>query len=132
MKESNRGWDEQLHEDEVSQWTKFIEFTLTLEPISVPRTVRPRFGVSCTLVTFCDASLAASGTVIYARWECKDLWDCHSIDSRLIVAKSRVAPSKGTSIPRLELQAVVQATRVTNRIKGNRLEVQKYGHFNGL
>ena len=39
VKESNRGWDEPLHEDEVSQWTKFIEFTLTLQPISVPRTV---------------------------------------------------------------------------------------------
>ena len=64
------------------------------------------------LVAFADASSIAYGTVIYARWMCKDPWGYEFIETRQVMAKARVAPSKGASVPRLELQAVLQATRI--------------------
>ena len=48
---------------------------------------------------FSDASQAAYGAVVYARYLHKDA----TVSITLITAKTRVAPVKGLSIPRLEL-----------------------------
>ncbi len=50
------------------------------------------------------------GTCAYVRWDI----GAKIYDVRFVAAKSRVAPLKELSIPRLELQAAVLATRLYN------------------
>ena len=62
-----------------------------------------------TLHAFGDSSEKAYGAVIYAR--CEN--DNNEISVRLVASKSRVAPVKTVSIPRLELMAAVLSLKVT-------------------
>ena len=61
---------------------------------------------------FCDASRLAFGTCAYIRWRLKD----GKSDARFIAAKSRVAPLKELTVPRLEPQAAVLASRLSKTI----------------
>ncbi|XP_068246822.1 uncharacterized protein [Palaemon carinicauda] len=65
------------------------------------------------LVIFSDSSTNAYGAVAYARWELES----GAFESRLIVAKSRIAPSRQLSIPRLELCGAVIACRMRKAIE---------------
>ncbi|XP_068236976.1 uncharacterized protein [Palaemon carinicauda] len=60
-----------------------------------------------------DSSTNAYGAVAYARWELES----GAFESRLIVAKSRIAPSRQLSIPRLELCGAVIACRMRKAIE---------------
>ena len=56
-----------------------------------------------SLAIFCDASRWVFGTCTYIKWNLND----GKFGVQFVAAKSRVAPSKELSIPRLELQAAV-------------------------
>lgn len=60
---------------------------------------------------FCDASETAYGAVAYLRAVNKD-----NINVSFVLSKSRLAPIKTTTIPRLELQAAVVAVSLKNAI----------------
>ena len=60
----------------------------------------------CQLLRFCDASGKAFGTTVYLRC----IKENH-ISINLIFSKSRIAPNKELSIPRLELLAVLLGAR---------------------
>ena len=60
------------------------------------------------LCIFSDTSNEAFGACDYVRWQTKS----NEYVTRFIAAKSRVAPLKPLTIPRLELQAAVLATRL--------------------
>ena len=62
--------------------------------------------------TCVDASEDAYGAVVYARCTFED----DSVSSTIVAAKTRVAPSAATSIPRLELMASMVEFRLTTRI----------------
>lgn len=59
--------------------------------------------------TFVDASEEAYGVVVYTRFSYRD----GSVTTNIVAAKSKVAPSVATSIPRLELMAAVIGVRLT-------------------
>ena len=59
---------------------------------------------------FTDTSEKAYAVTVYARYEMED----GSIGTRLITAKTRLAPPKVISIPRLELMGAVIGVRLTN------------------
>ena len=65
-----------------------------------------------SLIIFADASREAFGTCAYVRWETTN----HVFVTRFVSAKSRVAPLKPLTIPRLELQAAVLAVRLAQSI----------------
>lgn len=65
-----------------------------------------------SLRTFADASEVAYGAVVYARYCYQD----GSISTNIVAAKTRLAPSKATSIPRLELMGAVTGVRLSTRI----------------
>ena len=63
--------------------------------------------------TFCDASKMAYGAVSYARFVLKD----GTSHITLIWSKTRVAPLKTLTIPRLELMAALHGARFSNYVK---------------
>jgi hypothetical protein len=64
------------------------------------------------LCTFSDASVEAFGACSYIRWKLAD----GGFGVRFIAAKSRVSPLKQLTIPRLELQGAVLASRLSKSI----------------
>ena len=74
------------------------------------------------LCIFSDASNEAFGSCAYARWQKSN----GEYDVRSIAAKSRVAPLKRLTIPRLELQGAVLASRLCKAIvKESRFQFEK-------
>ena len=65
-----------------------------------------------SLHTFVDASEDAYGAIVYARCT----YEGGSVSSNIVAARSRVAPSIATSIPRWELMGAVIGVRLTSRI----------------
>ena len=75
--------------------------------IRVPRCLQPFRAIERQLHHFADASETAYGVVSYLRIQGGD----GRVASTLVMAKSRLAPLKKMTIPRLELQAATLATR---------------------
>jgi hypothetical protein len=61
---------------------------------------------------FCDASEKAYAAAIYMRTAVEDKFICH-----LIASKSRVAPVKSTTLPRLELQGAVLLAELMHHVR---------------
>ena len=75
---------------------------------------------------FSDASVEAFGACAYNRWSLGD----GTIGVTFIAAKSRVAPLKQLTIPRLELQAAVLATHLGKTIvEESRFMLEKVVYF---
>lgn len=104
---SNVGWDEQFSQSETNTWlTWFTELTST-GTIHIPRCYDKSDILERELHVFADASELAYACVAYWRFTLAD----GSIKLALIGSKARVTPLKPVTIPRLELQAAVIASR---------------------
>ena len=95
------GWDDILSEPIIEKWRDVAKELEQLSSITIPRCEIEKGNV--TLHAFCDASLKAYGAVVYAVQDGK---------STLLFSKTRVTPFKTVTIPKLELTAVVLATRM--------------------
>lgn len=95
------GWDEELSNELKETWLVFMSQIQDLNEISIDRQVLKDTPVSIEFIGFGDSSEKAYGACIYI---------C-SIDAtgnrvvKLLTAKSRVAPVKKQTLPRLELLA---------------------------
>ncbi|XP_073963061.1 uncharacterized protein [Choristoneura fumiferana] len=95
-------WDDVAPSDNTSEWRRLKAELPSLASVSIPRRIVGPF-VSLQLHGFGDASERGYCAVVYCRFV-----DCHgSCSVVLCCAKSRVAPLRKQSIPRLELQAAV-------------------------
>lgn len=111
---SGIAWDDQLADDEFSSWRLWLEASRDIGQCSVPRHyLRGQEYSEVELHLFCDASAKAFATVAYWRYRLED----GSFQTSFIASKSRVAPLKPLSIPRLELQAAVMASRLATMIE---------------
>ena len=106
-------WDEELNEPLTSSARTWFDELKDLK-VRIPRCLleKGKRVDTLTLHTFVDASEAAYGAVVYARCCYQD----GSISTNIVAAKTRVAPSKATSIPRLELMGAVTGVRLSTRI----------------
>ncbi|XP_031356668.1 uncharacterized protein LOC116180692 [Photinus pyralis] len=100
------GWDAEPPSCIVSQWNQFKVELPQLSSLRIPRELTPGgdFGSDsylCTLHGFCDASERGYAAVVYLSFSFSDRKSC----TCLVIAKSKVAPLKQLSIPRLELCA---------------------------
>ena len=111
--QTGTGWDESLSTDDKAEWKRFFTELERLDGVSFERCLMPKPMRPTEIVIFCDASENAFGAVAYTRWEEDD--GTHGV--KFISAKSRVAPLKNLSIPRLELQAAVVASRLYATVK---------------
>ena len=105
-----KGWDESLPRDLEEQWGRWLNDLPIIGEFKVPRCVVPKDKPLRTaqLHHFCDASEYGYGAVSYLRTVFED----QTIFVHLMMAKSRLAPLKGSTIPRLELAGALEAVRL--------------------
>ncbi|XP_064214101.1 uncharacterized protein LOC135266772 [Tribolium castaneum] len=96
-------WVDLPPDDIISSWTQFCSELPQLATLQLSRKIIVEKVRLCTLHGFCDASESGYAAVVYLR----SVSVTHAIEIRLICAKSKVAPLKKISIPRLELCAAV-------------------------
>jgi len=120
-------WDEAISDffkDEFLTWkTQLVQ----LQNIALKRCYKPHgFGevVDCSLHHFSNASEDGFGQASYIRMINKS----GDIHCSLVMAKSRVAPAKFLSIPRLELMAAVLSVQISQLVR-KELKLSKYSKF---
>ncbi|XP_070548117.1 uncharacterized protein [Ptychodera flava] len=106
-------WDDPLPDDLRPKWESWLSELRELDELQIRRCFKPdSFGTvkKIELHHFSDASLKGYGQSSYLRLvDCKD-----NIHCSLVMGKSRVAPLKPVTIPRLELQAALVSVQVSN------------------
>ncbi|XP_028418887.1 uncharacterized protein LOC114544440 [Dendronephthya gigantea] len=103
------GWDDPIENDVYRQAKSWLDGLKDLESLRIPRCIELNKERSPTVHTFADASKVAYGAVSYLRVENPN----GEIRTHMIASKTRVAPLKPVSIPRLELLAAVLGLRLT-------------------
>lgn len=106
-------WDEAVDERLEKAWTRFWSEIKHLENFRIDRWIGTANGTQCKLIGFSDSSQSAYGAVVYVRTVYPD----GTIKCNLIMSKSRVAPLKTITIPRLELSAAELLSRVIVDVK---------------
>ncbi|XP_055634288.1 uncharacterized protein LOC129774553 [Toxorhynchites rutilus septentrionalis] len=104
-------WDEEVPLEIRKKWRRLIEEFPNLTNFRIDRYAFMPGKVQ--LHCFADASELAYGACVYARSEAMD----GSIRIELLMSKSRVAPLKKRSIPRLELCAAQIAAHLFTKVK---------------
>lgn len=110
------GWDILIPDGLAREWSMWKTQLYQLENISVPRCFKPTgFGESVLnqLHHFADASEEGYGTVSYLLQK-NSSSDVHCA---FVMGKSRVAPLKHMTIPRLELTAATMAARMDKTLR---------------
>ncbi len=112
--DKKRDWDDpQLPKDLLTSWHEWERELSGLEEVSLPRCYSrsPQDHQFCKydIHIFCDASEQAYGSVAYLRTEHKE----GQVEVAFIAARSRVAPRKQQSIPRLELCAALSGAQLS-------------------
>ena len=110
-------WDKPIKDQFADQWKEINEDLNTIKEKKLPRFIGNK---EAELLCFCDASSKAYGTTIYL--QCQE--NSQAI-TNLIFSKSRVAPLKETSLPRLELLAVLIGTRSINFTQSLQLKIHR-------
>lgn len=95
-------WDDEVPHSIKKEWVDFYSNLSLLSSFKLKRWLKTDAKSKIQIHAFCDASEKAYGTAIYIRVE-----NSGGIHCALLSAKSRVAPIKTVTIPRLELLAAV-------------------------
>lgn len=109
-------WDQNVPTNIKEEWELYRQQLTTLQDVKVNRWIHTnRNDHQAELHGYCDASQKAYAAVIYLRVLKSD----GSIHINQITAKTRVAPIKTISIPRLELCAAVLLTKLLKDVSEN-------------
>ncbi|XP_063907426.1 uncharacterized protein LOC135125701 [Zophobas morio] len=110
------GWDEGLPDHLECQWINFMQTLSDLNDIVIPRCVLSgQVPVRTELHGFCDSSQLAYGACIFI----KTIQKTGDIKVHLLTAKSRVAPIKTQTLPRLELCGAVLLAELTAQVRAS-------------
>lgn len=105
-------WDESLPLNVKKEWKEYCDNFEQIKNIILPRRIDGDEIINTQIHGFADASVRAYGACIYLRSSDK----YGNYTSRLIAAKSRVAPLKIITLARLELCAAVLLVRLVEKI----------------
>ena len=110
------GWDDPLPDDEQAQWSRWLEDIPKLQEVKISCCFKPRNFDEIKVVQlhlFSDASRVGYAAVAYLR-----LVDTGGkVHIAFVMGKSRLAPLREISIPRLELTAAVLSVRLSAIIR---------------
>ncbi|XP_055604354.1 uncharacterized protein LOC129752604 [Uranotaenia lowii] len=116
------GWDEPVDDETHQQWLKWVQMLEHINDIGIQRCYFREAINEVEVHTFVDASEIAYSCVTYFR----STNAAGEVKVALVGAKSKVAPLKAWSIPRLELQACVLGARhMRSVIEGHSLQIKK-------
>ncbi|XP_055543704.1 uncharacterized protein LOC129729231 [Wyeomyia smithii] len=104
-------WDDQLPPVIESMWTDIKQQLCNIEQVRIPR-FAANYNRKMELHGFSDASEMAYGAVVYSRSRDEN----GKIVITLLAAKTRVAPIKQVTLPRLELSAAALLTELMKQI----------------
>ena len=106
---SEIGWDDEIPQEYAIEWNKWCEQLQQMSrSIAVDRCMKSTINATHVEVhIFSDASSTGYGAVAYLRYSNTDQVHC-----AFLFGKSRIAPHKTTTIPRMELTAASVAARV--------------------
>lgn len=120
-------WDQELLPDISEKFEQWCSEVSSLSKLQIPRYIMEsdyeNFS-ECEIHTFSDSSIKAYGAVSYIR-----LKTPHRIAVHLVASKSRVAPLKQLTLPRLELMGALLAARLANevsRVLGEKIPTTSY------
>lgn len=121
-------WDDPSTEPLKSQWNHWKSSLQVLENIHIPRAIIPNLSKSLKkkLLTFCDASEKAIAAVSYM----KTTYEDGSQQVGFVLGKSKLVPTSGNTIPRLELCAAVLAIEIAQTVQDHTdTEFQEVKYF---
>lgn len=104
-------WDDQIPVKEAKEWERWLHTLPDLEKISVTRCYKQQCFEqvrNVQLHIFSDGSELGNGACAYLRLTNED----GIVSCSIVAGKSRLAPIKQTSVPRLELCGAVVASRL--------------------
>lgn len=108
-------WDEQLPPDLAEKWDQWCAELPRLHLVAIPRwyqiEIQPNSQV-IKLHVFCDASEKAYSAVAYLQGQNKE----GEVVTSFVASKSRVAPLKKMTLPRLELMGALIGARLGNNL----------------
>ncbi|KAK7922058.1 hypothetical protein WMY93_008960 [Mugilogobius chulae] len=108
---TERGWDEPIEGSLLQSWLEWESELSHLQHITLPRCYAPPHNSTSAAYEahiFCDASERAYGAVAYLRVTDQQA----HISTSFVMARSRVAPRKQVSMPRLELCAALTGAQL--------------------
>lgn len=117
-------WDDPISKIDEEAWRSWSNHMGLLDNLKIPRCLKRdgKHNSRPQLHVFCDASEKGYGAVVYSRFTPESETPYCS----LIVAKSRVAPIKSVTIPRLELAAAKLGACLSEEAKsGTSIEFEK-------
>ena len=107
-------WDDELPLEVKTKWVQLLDKIQELGNVTFARCLLTPGAVEPPLLcVFSDAPTKAFGCCAYIRKKNPD----STYEVNLVAAKSRVAPLKQLTVPRLELQAAVLASRLAKTIQ---------------
>ncbi len=104
-------WDEPLPSDLLEKWKGWIREIYFLHFLQLPRNLTQK-GVEVIIHGFSDASCYAAGACVYVLSETRETKTC-----RLVMAKTKVAPLKAPTIPRMELIGALLLSQAVKRVR---------------
>ncbi|XP_050293840.1 uncharacterized protein LOC126734311 [Anthonomus grandis grandis] len=111
--QSQLSWDEPVPAVLTEKWIHFCEDLQTLNELKIPRFVLCNGFLKVCLYGFADASERAYGGCVYIVSSTED----GVVSSNLLLSKSRIAPIKTISLPRLELCAALLTAKLVDKVK---------------
>lgn len=105
------GWDDKVPDSTLQQWQELKTSLLNIEKISIPRCVNPAGSKKLYLIGCCDASIKAMSAAVYIAYHVQEQPHC-----RLLTSKTKVAPIKHVTLPRLELISAVLLSEVMKSV----------------
>ncbi|XP_018406879.1 PREDICTED: uncharacterized protein LOC108782971 [Cyphomyrmex costatus] len=105
-------WDTPIPETIRFIWSSYYQQLPLINRIVIPRHAVIHNPVDIQLHGFCDASQSAYGACIFIR----SVDEAGAIKVQLLTAKSRVAPLKTVSVPRLELCGAVLLAELVQKV----------------
>ncbi|XP_060756589.1 uncharacterized protein LOC132867628 [Neoarius graeffei] len=109
------GWDDQLPSDLAEKWDRWCAELPQLHQLDIPRWYQIDINPDSQTVklhVFCDASERAYSAVAYLQGENKE----KEIVTSFVASKSKVAPLKKMTLPRLELMGALIGARLGNNL----------------
>lgn len=107
-------WDDPVPTELNDEWMKYRSDLKCLDLIKIPRWIKSHSSDrDIQLHGFCDASTSAYAAAVYVRIVQSD----NSINVSLVTAKTKVAPIKTLSVPRLELCGAVLLAQLLEKVE---------------